>query len=45
MVPTAVDTMSNRYLVCFTLVGLVCNVEDVDRSQKSEVNLRSQKLQ
>ena len=46
MVPTAVGTMSNRCLVGFIQVGLVRNVEGVDRSQKSEVKfLRSQKLQ
>ena len=33
MVPTAVGTMSNRCLVGFISVGLVRNVEGVDRSQ------------
>ena len=39
MVPTAVDTMSNRCLVSFISVGLVRNVEGVNRT---EVKLSSQ---
>ena len=39
MVPTAVNTMSNRCLVSFIQVGLVRNVEGVNRT---EVKLSSQ---